>query len=85
MQFRSNLNFFFFCNVIVVFINHSIQQNFTTEVWQLFIINLPMILIGLVAGFLLSKVIDLLLFRKLVLILLIMAGLQLLIKVILTY
>ncbi|MGB5596322.1 MAG: hypothetical protein WBM62_20120 [Crocosphaera sp.] len=68
-----------------MFINHSIQQNFTTEVWQLFIINLPMILIGLVAGFLLSKVIDLLLFRKLVLILLIMAGLQLLIKVILTY
>ncbi len=68
-----------------MFINHSIQQNFTTEVWQLFIINLPMILIGLVAGFLWSKVIDLLLFRKLVFILLIMAGLQLLIKVILTY
>ncbi len=85
VQFRSKLNFFFFCNVIVVLINHSIQQNFTPEVWQLFIINLPMIFIGLVAGFLLSKVIDLLLFRKLVLILLIMTGLQLLIKVILTY
>lgn len=81
-QFKSNLNFFFFCNVIIVLINHLLQGNFTPEVFNLFILSIPMIFMGLVLGFLLSKKINLLLFRKLVLFLLIMTGLQLLIKVI---
>ncbi|MDJ0661784.1 MAG: sulfite exporter TauE/SafE family protein [Crocosphaera sp.] len=83
-QFRSNLNFFFFCNVIIVLVNHLLQGNITPEVLQLFMISLPMILIGLILGFFLSKNVNLLLFRKLVLILLSLAGLQLLIKVIVT-
>ncbi len=84
-QFKSNLNFFFFCNVIIVLINHFLQGNFTSEVLQLFVRNIPIIFIGLVLGFFLSNRVNLLLFRKLVLSLLVIAGLQLIIKVILTY
>ncbi|ACB52375.1 hypothetical protein cce_3027 [Crocosphaera subtropica ATCC 51142] len=84
-QFKTNLNFFFFCNVIIVLINHFLQNNFTPEVLQLFLRNIPIIFMGLVLGFFLSNKVNLLLFRKLVLILLVMAGLQLLIKVILSY
>ena len=84
-QFRSNLNFFFFCNVIIVLINHVLQNNFTPEVLQLFLRNIPMIFVGLGLGFFFSHRINLLIFRRLVLILLVLAGLQLLIKVILTY
>ncbi|MDJ0845143.1 sulfite exporter TauE/SafE family protein [Crocosphaera sp.] len=83
-QFRSNLNFFFFCNVIIVLTNHFLQGNITPEVLQLFMISIPMIVIGLILGFSLSKRVNLLLFRKLVLILLSMAGLQLLIQVMVT-
>lgn len=81
-QFKSTLNFFFFCNVIVVLINHLLQGNFTSEVLRLFILSIPMILVGLGSGLFLSKKINLLLFRKLVLFLLIITGVQLLIKVI---
>lgn len=84
-QFKSNLNFFFFCNVIIVLSNHILQGNFSLEVVQLFIRNIPVIFIGLVAGFFLSNRVNLLLFRKLVFILLVIAGLQLLMKVILGY
>ncbi|MEA5512232.1 sulfite exporter TauE/SafE family protein [Crocosphaera sp. UHCC 0190] len=82
-QFKSNLNVFLLSNVIVVLINHLIQHNVKPEVWQLFITNIPTILIGLLAGFLTSKFIDFLLFRKLVLLLLIIMGSQLIIKVLL--
>ncbi|MEL4895920.1 sulfite exporter TauE/SafE family protein [Crocosphaera sp. Alani8] len=84
-EFKTNLNFFFFCNVIIIFINHLLQGNYTTQVINLFLSNIPIIFVGLTLGFLLSDRVNLLVFRKLVLVLLVITGLQLLIKVILGY
>ncbi|GBF82276.1 sulfite exporter TauE/SafE family protein [Aphanothece sacrum] len=84
-QFKSNLNVFFLCNVIMLSVSHLIKKNYTPEVLRLFEINVPILLLGLIVGFSVSKFINVWLFRKIVLVLLVGVGLQLLFKVWLFY
>lgn len=76
-EFKSNLQGFFIINSLVVVVVHGFSGNITNIVWQNVLLALPGIILGLVAGFLLSARINPVLFRKLVLILLIILGLGL--------
>ena len=76
-EFKSNLQGFFLINDVIVLLNHAVVGNLTPAVWQTFALALPMILIGLLAGWRLDRRLDPLLFRKLVLGLLIIMGVRL--------
>lgn len=76
-EFKSNLQGFFVVNGIIVIAVHAFSGNFTSEVWDNVLLSLPGIALGLIAGFLLSKRINAELFRKIVLVLLIILGVRL--------
>ena len=78
-EFKSNLQGFFVVNGLVVVGVHAFSSNFTSEVWYNLLLAIPGLLLGLVAGFLLSKRINAELFRKIVLLLLIILGVRLII------
>ncbi len=75
--FKSNLQGFFVVNGLVVILTHALTGNYTTAVWQEFLWSLPGMAVGLLAGFVLSKRINPDLFRKIVLVMLIILGLRL--------
>jgi uncharacterized membrane protein YfcA len=78
-EFKSNLQGFFLVNSIVVASVHGLSGNFTPSVWNSLLLSLPGIALGLVAGFLAAKHINPILFRKLVLVFLIVLGFGLII------
>ncbi len=78
-QFKSNISGFFLINVIFVNINHLMQGNLTPEVWRLFLYTIPTIFIGLFAGLFLSRFLNPLWFRQIVLVLLLVTGVKLLV------
>jgi uncharacterized membrane protein YfcA len=76
-EFKGNLQGFFLVNSLVVVAVHLFSGNYNSEVWQNFLLAIPGLILGLVAGFLLSKRINAELFRKIVLVLLIILGIRL--------
>ena len=78
-EFKGNLQGFFLVNSSVVVVVHILSGNYTSDVWTNFLLAVPGLAIGLIAGFLLSKRINPELFRKIVLILLIILGIRLII------
>jgi uncharacterized membrane protein YfcA len=76
-EFKSNLQGFFLVNGLVIMTVHALSGNITNTVWQNVLLALPGAILGLLAGFTLSSRINPVLFRKLVLILLIILGLGL--------
>jgi uncharacterized membrane protein YfcA len=75
--FRSNLQGFFMLNNLTVMAAHALAQHYTPAVFQSFIVTLPGIALGLAAGITLDRFIDPALFRRIVLLLLIILGLRL--------
>jgi len=76
-EFKSNLQGFFIVVGLIVIAVHAASGNITNEVWNNVLLSLPGIALGLIAGFLLSKRINAKLFRKIVLVLLIVLGIRL--------
>ncbi len=76
-EFKSNLQGYFIINSLVVMISHLFIGNLTREVWRLFVVSLPAIGLGLLAGMTLDRWVKPALFRRIVQILLILMGLRL--------
>jgi hypothetical protein len=74
-QFKTNLQGFFFISNILVVANHGLAGNITFEVWTLFLWALPALAGGILAGTFLSRRLSPEIFRKIVLLLLIVLGL----------
>ena len=77
-EFKSNLQGFFFVSSIFIVIAHAFDHNLTPLVWRYYLFSIPAMIIGILAGISLDKVIDPLLFRKIVLLLLVVLGIRLL-------
>lgn len=73
-EFKSNLQGFFLVNSVVVITVHALSGNITPAVGQNLLFALPGMILGLVGGFFLSPHINPILFRKLVLVLLLILG-----------
>jgi uncharacterized membrane protein YfcA len=75
--FKGNLQGYFLIIGIVAIITHSLSGNITGEVLQMSLIALPSVLLGAVAGFYLDRFINADVFRKIVLGLLLILGINL--------
>jgi hypothetical protein len=78
-EFKGNLQGFFVVGTVVAIVSHGLSQNLTTTVWRIFLFSLPAIGLGLLAGLSLDKYINPEIFRKIVLVGLMVAGVQLII------
>lgn len=76
-EFKSNLQGFFFVSSIFIVVMHAFGQNLTPVVWRYYLLCIPAMIIGIIAGVSLDKVIDPVLYRKIVLGLLVILGLRL--------
>jgi uncharacterized membrane protein YfcA len=77
LEFKSNLQGFFVITSVAAIASHALAGNFTLIVWHDFLLALPGIALGLIAGFSLDKIINPQRFRQLILILLIILGIRL--------
>lgn len=76
-EFKSNLQGLFVINDILVVTSHAVSGNFTPEVWRVYLYALPLIAVGILAGMSLDKRLDPVIFRKVVLVLLVVLGVRL--------
>ena len=76
-EFKSNLQGFFILLSTVVAVGHAWSGNLTPEVWRYFLISLPAVAVGILAGTRLDKYLNPETFRKIVLVLLIVMGIRL--------
>jgi len=76
-EFKSNLQTVFLFNTAMVIINHTLHANYTAPVWQGLLIAVPATALGLAVGFLADRWVNPALFSKLVLVLLLAIGAQL--------
>jgi hypothetical protein len=72
--FKSNLQAYFIVSSMGVNLAHLVAGNYTTEVFEYFLIALPAVALGLLAGLSLDRFIDAVLFRRIVLVLLVLIG-----------
>jgi uncharacterized membrane protein YfcA len=77
-EFRSNLQALFLVENIFVLVGHTAQGNLTQEVLGLLWTAVPALVIGLAVGIVLDRYIPDALFRRLVLVLLVVLGIKLL-------
>lgn len=75
-EFKGNLQGFFFLNSLMVVSGHLLSRNVTPQVWQQYLLALPVIALGFLAGSRLDRVLKPALFRKLVFGLLILMGIR---------
>jgi uncharacterized membrane protein YfcA len=75
--FKSNLQGYFMISSVVVVVSHLLNGNLTSRVWHLFWWMIPSIVFGLIAGLGLDHWLNPLLFRRLVLVLLVVMGIKL--------
>jgi uncharacterized membrane protein YfcA len=76
-EFKSNLQGFFFFSSIFIVVAHAIGKNLSPIVWRYYLLCIPAMIIGIIAGTNLDRVIDPGLYRKIVLGLLVVLGLRL--------
>jgi hypothetical protein len=77
LEFKGNLQGFFIVSSSFVALGHAVGGNFTLPVWEHFLWTLPAIGVGYIAGTYLDRYLNPEMFRKLVLILLVLLGLRL--------
>ena len=77
-EFKGNLQGFFLVNDLLVIAGHALSQNLTPLVLRDYLIVLPALIVGLFIGGRLDRRLDPALFRKIVLVLLVVMGLRLL-------
>lgn len=75
--FKGNLQTFFLQNSIIVLIGHWVSGNLTADIWSLFGRGLPWLLVGMIAGLSMDRWINPELFRKVVLVILVVMGIRL--------
>lgn len=75
--FKSNLQGYFIVSSLAVVVGHALSGNFTPQVWSAFWWTLPFIAVGLVTGLSLDRWLNPVVFRRLVLVLLVVMGLRL--------
>lgn len=78
-QFKCNLQVLLMVNGVSVLIAHFTAGHYTAAVWQDFLIALPMVGLGALAGFFLDRYINEVAFNKIVLVLLLIIGIKMLI------
>ncbi len=76
-EFKGNLQGFFLLNSAIVLVSHFWRGNLSPDVWQSLLLSLPAIILGLWLGLRLDSYINPAIFRKVVLVALIILGLQL--------
>ncbi|MCC6904555.1 MAG: sulfite exporter TauE/SafE family protein [Anaerolineae bacterium] len=80
LEFKGNLQVIFMIAGILAMVTHLMSGNFTPGVWRNVWISLPGLLPAFVLGFLLDKRINAELFRRVVLILLVIMGVLLIVR-----
>jgi hypothetical protein len=75
-EFKSNLQGFFLVNDTLAILSHGLSGNLTPVVWHTYLLVLPALGLGILAGTALDRFIDPRLFRKMVLILLVVMGVR---------
>ncbi|MEJ2266388.1 MAG: sulfite exporter TauE/SafE family protein [Anaerolineales bacterium] len=78
-EFKSNLQGFFLFNSILVIAGHLLSHNITPLVYQDYLMALPAILVGVLAGISLDRIVDPDTFRRIVLWFLVALGIRLII------
>jgi hypothetical protein len=74
IEFKTNLQgFFLFTNIFIV-VNHAMGGNFSPAVWRYYAWSIPAIVLGILAGTSLDRFIRPAIFRKLILIVLVILG-----------
>jgi uncharacterized membrane protein YfcA len=76
-EFKGNLQGFFLINSLVVVFSHAWAGNLTPDIWQHYLAALPVLALGCIAGIALYRVLNPAAFRKIVLGLLILLGINL--------
>lgn len=76
-EFKSNLSGFFIIGSFVVVASHWMSGNFTSTVWSNFLLSIPALLIGFLLGQSMDKWLNPEIFRKIVLVMLVILGLRL--------
>lgn len=79
-QFKANLQSFFLLNDALTITSHIFSGNVTSLVWDNYLLILPAIGIGILAGLALDRFLNPVLFRKIVLVLLIVLGARMIIS-----
>ena len=75
--FKGNLQGYFIIVGLAVAASHAINGNFTPQVWSLFFWTLPFLVVGIIAGLSLDRWLSPALFRRIVLMLLVLMGIRL--------
>ena len=78
-RFRGNLQAYFLVISLLLLVGHGISGHFTPGVWRMALWAVPALLLGQLAGVRLCKYVEPALFRKLVLVFLLILGVQLVI------
>ena len=76
-EFKGNLQLFFLIGDLLVSLSHGVAGNLTPAVWDRLVLVLPVSVLGVLAGMLLDRFIHPALFRRLVLVALVVLGLRL--------
>lgn len=76
-QFKANLQAFFLLGDALVIVGHGVAGNLTPTVWQNYLLALPAIALGLIAGLALERFVPPSVFRRMALILLVVLGVRL--------
>ncbi len=77
-EFKGNLQALFLVNQSLVIVNRALAGAFTPTVWHAYLNSLPVIALGVAIGFWLGRFVSPSIFRKLVLVMLLILGAQLL-------
>lgn len=77
LEFKSNLQGFFLVNSVTVIVTHVLAQHYTPLVWQNYLAALPGLGLGLLVGINCDRFVNPALFRKIVLVLLVVLGINL--------
>lgn len=77
-EFKANLQGFFLVNSAAVIVSHALAGNITPLVWRKFLLAIPAVAVGILAGTALDKRLSAETFRKVVLVLLVVLGIRLL-------
>jgi len=76
-EFKANLQGFFLLSDLFVVFNHAVGDNFNAEVWVYYLWCLPAIAAGIFLGLVIGRRLNPAVFRKIVLLLLVVLGLRL--------
>ena len=75
--FKGNLQAFFIQNSVIVLLGHYLSGNLTPEIWSLFWRGLPWLVVGVLTGLSMDRWINPQIFRRIVLVLLVVTGIRL--------